>query len=130
MSVTKLRVGSLNIGTMQRKEAEFVDVMFRRKLDICCLQETRLPAGRARMLEIRKEKSYKLFWSDSKDGNGGVGIMIDEIWIDNVIEIMRAPERIMLLRMRVDNLVLNIISAYAPQCGRSVKKRRNSMKIF
>ncbi|WP_236254243.1 hypothetical protein, partial [Rhodococcus sp. NKCM2511] len=32
-------------------------------------------------------------------------------------------ERIMLLRMRVDNLVLNIISAYAPQCDRSVKEK-------
>ena len=54
-----------------------------------------LPDGR--MLEIRKEKSYKLFWSDCKDGNGGVGIMIDEIWIDNVIDVMRASERIILL---------------------------------
>ena len=49
--------------------------------------------------------------------------MIDEVWIDKVIEVMRATERIMLLRMRADNLVLNIISAYTPQCVRCVKEK-------
>ena len=35
------RVGSLNVGSMRGKASEVVETMSRRKVDLCCLQETR-----------------------------------------------------------------------------------------
>ena len=123
MARFSMRIGSLNIGTMREREAELVDVMYRRRLDICCVQETRWAAGGATLLEIREEKRYKFYWSGCDDRSGGVGIMIAEEWIESVIEVKRVNERIMVLRMTVGDLVLNIISAYAPQSGRPVKEK-------
>ena len=34
------RVGSLNVGSMRRKAFELVETMLRRRIDLCCLQET------------------------------------------------------------------------------------------
>ena len=35
------RVGSLNVGSMRGKASEVVETMSRRRVDLCCLQETR-----------------------------------------------------------------------------------------
>jgi len=51
-------------------------------------------------------------------GVAGVGFLVAEKWIENVIETRRVSERMMLLRLRLGKAVLNIISVYAPQAGR------------
>ena len=35
------RVGTLNVGTMKGKASEVVETLSRRRVDLCCLQETR-----------------------------------------------------------------------------------------
>ena len=35
------RVGTLNVGTMKQKASEVVETVSRRRVDLCCLQETR-----------------------------------------------------------------------------------------
>ena len=35
------RISTLNVGTMRGRSGEVVEIVFRRKVDICCLQETR-----------------------------------------------------------------------------------------
>src|SRR5277367_4618691 len=46
-----VRVGMVNVRTMSRRSMEVVDVSARRRLDFCCLQETRWKGGSAKMLE-------------------------------------------------------------------------------
>ena len=58
----------------------------RRKMDVCCLQETRWKCGSARMLGVRGAQ-YKLFWSSSVRGLAGVGVLVAEKWADSVIEV-------------------------------------------
>src|SRR5277367_5196786 len=36
-----VRVGTVNVGTVSRRSMEVADVSARRRLDFCCLQETR-----------------------------------------------------------------------------------------
>ena len=36
-----LRIGSANVGSIRKREGEVVDMLDRRRIDICCLQETR-----------------------------------------------------------------------------------------
>ena len=37
----KLRIGTVNVGTMSGRASEVVEMLTRRKVDVCCLQETR-----------------------------------------------------------------------------------------
>ena len=38
---SKLTIGYVNVGSMSGREGEVIDLMKRRGIDICCLQETR-----------------------------------------------------------------------------------------
>ena len=66
---------------------------------------------------------YKFFWAGCEDGLAGVGILVAERWVDKVIEVKRISERIMVLRVVVGNSILNIVSFYAPQVGRSTEEK-------
>ena len=44
----KIRIGTVNVGTLRGREGEVVDILKRRGLDLCCLQECRWKGGGAR----------------------------------------------------------------------------------
>ena len=67
----KLRIGKVNVGTLRGKEREVVDMVKRRGLDLCCLQESRWKGGGARGMS-----EYKCVWSGGKDGAGGVAVLM------------------------------------------------------
>ena len=46
----KVRIRSLNVGTMVRKALEVVEMMQRRRLDVLCVQETKWKGDRARQM--------------------------------------------------------------------------------
>jgi hypothetical protein len=52
-------------------------------------------------------------------GRNGVGILIDKSLKDGVVNVRRQDDRIILVRLVIGDLVLNVISAYAPQVGLS-----------
>jgi hypothetical protein len=118
-----VRVGTVNVGTMSRRAVEVADVAARRRLDFCCLQETRWKGGSARTLEGREGASFKFFWSGSEEGVSGVGILVAERWIENVIEVRRVCDRLMVVRVAIGRSVLNVVCAYAPQVGRSNEEK-------
>ena len=55
------RVGSWNIGSMNGKGGEIADELWRRKVDVCALQETRWRGGSAKFLGA-KGRRYKFVW--------------------------------------------------------------------
>ena len=117
---SKFRAASLNVGTLKEKEAEVVETLTRRGIDLCCLQETRLAgsddANQARFI-AGKDTKYKLYWCGNKQGLGGVGILLAEKWVDKVFKVERFTDRIMLLKLIIGNAVLTFIALYAPQVG-------------
>lgn len=56
----KIRVGSWNVGSLTGRSGEVVEALYRRKVDICCLQETRWKGSGTRHLG-RSDQMYKLF---------------------------------------------------------------------
>ena len=102
----------------------------RRRLDFCCLQETRWKGGSAKMLEGREGARYKFFWSGSEEGVSGVGILVAERWIESVIEVQRVSERLLVVRVAVGSSVLNVVCAYAPQVGRSYEEKEEFLVMF
>ena len=45
-----LRIGTVNVGSMSGTSGEVADMAARRRLDFCCLQETRWKGGSAKSL--------------------------------------------------------------------------------
>ena len=40
-----------------------------------------------------KDTQYKLFWIGNQEGNGGVGVMLAEKWIQKAIHVNRVNDR-------------------------------------
>ena len=74
----RVRVGSANVGTMRGREGEVVEMVGRRRLNFCCLQETRWRGGSARKLG-----GYKFYWQGCEEGTAGVGMLVKEEWVEN-----------------------------------------------
>ena len=76
----KIRVGTPNVNTLRRRVCEVVETLSCRKLDVCCIQETRCRGG----CTIKgKDTRYKLYWSGNDKGTAGVGVFVAEEWIES-----------------------------------------------
>ena len=95
-----------------------VETLSRRKVDLCCVQETRYRDGHCCIIK-GKESRYKLFWSGNSKGTAGVGVFVAEKWIEKVFEVKQVFDRIILVKIIVGQQVLCFLSVYAPQCGLS-----------
>ncbi|ESN96759.1 hypothetical protein HELRODRAFT_163870 [Helobdella robusta] len=60
-----LRLGTLNVGSLTGRSMEIAEMLERRRIDICCLQETRWKSNGVCHVNSDKEK-YKLFWNGQK----------------------------------------------------------------
>ncbi|XP_047481257.1 uncharacterized protein LOC125033631 [Penaeus chinensis] len=84
---------------------ELVDLMERRKVKAMCLQETKWKGSKARELG----DGFKLFYV-GEDGRSWVGFVLD-------YELRRPSDRIIWLKVEIGEIIVNIMSAYAPQQG-------------
>jgi len=117
-----VRVATWNVGSMTGKSAEVVEVIHRRRIDVCCVQETRWKNSGARIIG-GIESGYKFYWQGNKQGNAGVGIFVARKWIDNIVEVKRVNEQIIAIKLIIGARLLNIVSAYAPHSGRSNEEK-------
>jgi len=115
----KLRVGTANVGSMNDKSEEVLEMMARRRLDFCALQETRWKGSGTKVM-----RGYKFFWQGGT-GGAGVGLMVANKWVDCVMEVKRVNERMMVVRVNAGKRIINLLSVYAPQTGRPMNEKEN-----
>ena len=108
----KFRVGTLNVNTLRGRVCEVVETLSRRKVDDCCIQETRYRGGNCHTIK-GNDTRYKLYWSGNDKGIAGVGVFVAEEWIEKVFEVQRVSDRIILLII-VGQRVVTFLSVYAP----------------
>ncbi|KAK3531064.1 hypothetical protein QTP70_008754 [Hemibagrus guttatus] len=114
-----LRIGTLNVGTMTGKGRELADVMERRKVDILCVQETRWKGSKARSIGA----GFKLFYYGVDSKTNGVGVVLKEEFVRNVLEVKRVSDRVMSLKLEIEGVMLNVVSGYAPQVGCELEEK-------
>ncbi|KAK3524988.1 hypothetical protein QTP86_012195 [Hemibagrus guttatus] len=114
-----LRIGTLNVGTMTGKGRELADVMERRKVDILCVQETRWKGSKARSIGA----GFKLFYYGVDSKRNGVGVVLKEEFVRNVLELKRVSDRVMSLKLEIEGVMLNVVSGYAPQVGCELEEK-------
>jgi len=105
---------TLNVGPMTGRRREVVDLMVRRKIQVICVQETRWKGNSARELG----DGYTFFYSGSDDrGRNGVRIGLDKDLKNNFLCVNRKNDRIISLKIQLEEIELNIVSIYALQAG-------------
>ncbi|KAK3510979.1 hypothetical protein QTP70_027789 [Hemibagrus guttatus] len=114
-----LRIGTLNVGTMTEKGRELADMMERRKVDILCVQETRWKGSKARSIGA----GFKLFYYGVDSKRNGVGVVLKEEFVRNVLEVKRVSDRVMSLKLEIEGMMLNVVSGYAPQVGCELEEK-------
>jgi hypothetical protein len=67
---------------------------------------------------------FKLWYTGTATNKNGVGVLIDKSLKDGVVDVKRLGDRIILIKLVIGHLVLNVISAYAPQVGLNENSKR------
>ena len=114
----KFRVGTLSVNTLRGRVCEVVETLSRRKVDFCCILETRYSGGNCHTIK-GKDTRYKLYWLGNDKGTAGVGVFVAKVWIEKVFEFQRVSDRIILVKLIVGQHVVTFLSVYAPQSGLS-----------
>lgn len=120
MPPRRIRVGSWNVGSLTGKFFELADVLRRHKVDIACFQETKWKGSSS-----REGNGFKFWYSGSKTAKNGVGVILAAGLKDNVLQVILRSDRIMAITLVIDGETVNVISAYAPQVGRSEVEKKN-----
>ena len=126
----RLRVTTANVGTMVGRSREVVEMLGRRKVDICCVQEVQYRGEGCRVFGEGEDR-YKFWWSgEKKDKRGGVGLLVREDLVQDVMEIQRLTTRIMSIKMLVGRKILQVFSVYAPQGGRPQEEKEEFWELL
>ena len=118
----KLRVVTINVGTLSKRANEVAETLSRRRADFACLQETRYK-GKSNRWITGKCSRFKLFWHGNENSTGGVGIMVLEKWVEQIIAVDKVSSRIVALKVLIGKRTMTVISAYAPQQGLSTEEK-------
>ena len=106
---------------------EICDELWKRNVDLCCLQEVRWRGCGARLMGLQCRK-YKFLWSGNHEGYGGVGVLVKEGLYAKVVEVRRVNDRVMSLALVLVVEVARVVWAYAPQGGKSMDEKEDIYK--
>ncbi|CAK1587231.1 unnamed protein product [Parnassius mnemosyne] len=113
-SANNLRIATWNIGSLTGRSQELSNILHARNINICCIQELKWKGSKSRDIG----RNYQLLYNGTSTTRNGIGIILDEILQQRIIKVERISDRIMYVKLALDNLLtLNIISVYAPQVG-------------
>lgn len=108
----KVRFGRYNLSTLTGMGTELTDVMMRQKVSITCERETKLKVAKARYIYWRS----KMVVSRSSNGRDGIGI-VGRHKKYMVVGMINKSDKVMIVKILIGTVILNVISAYAPQAG-------------
>uniref|UniRef100_A0A7N6AN85 Endonuclease/exonuclease/phosphatase domain-containing protein n=1 Tax=Anabas testudineus TaxID=64144 RepID=A0A7N6AN85_ANATE len=111
---------------MTGKGRELADMMERRKVDVLCVQETRWKGSKARSIG----GGYKLFYHGVDRKRNGVGVILKAEFVNNVLEVKRVSDRVMSIKLEIEGVMMNVVSAYAPQVGCELEEKERFWSEF
>ena len=93
----ELHVGTFNVRglTKDEKKANLATDMERYKVDVCCLQETKIKTGCD-----TGDKKYRLICLPTKNEHYGMGFMIRRKWMKYVHKVWKENDRIAVLQLK------------------------------
>uniref|UniRef100_A0A914WDC8 Reverse transcriptase domain-containing protein n=1 Tax=Plectus sambesii TaxID=2011161 RepID=A0A914WDC8_9BILA len=107
----RIRLATLNIGTMTGRSRELADALKNRRIDFACVQETKWKGTKARNIG----DGYKMLYVGSTANRNGVAVIVSQPYHNSITDVARVSDRLMSLRVDTGTVILRIVSAYAPQ---------------
>ncbi|XP_059045646.1 uncharacterized protein LOC131841340 [Achroia grisella] len=98
---------------MTGRGRELADVLKRRRINVACLQETKWKESKAREIG----EGYKFYYCGSDGKRNGVGIVLDSNLKQSVMNVKRVSDRVIAIKIMLQNIIVNVVSVYAPQAG-------------
>ena len=93
------------------KTWEVIGVRRDRKINILCLQETKWVGEKSKDIDGYKfwyTDSYKFWYTDKVSSRNGVGIILDEVWKKNVVEVYISGDRLLSIKMVIEEETVNV----------------------
>ena len=118
------RVGTWNVDSLTGRAGELVEALTDREVDVGCIQETRWRGSGCKFFGAQG-KVYKLFRMGGEDRSDGVGMFVAEKCMDSVVKVERHSERVLILKMVLDNSLMNVLTVYAPHLGKPEEEKEN-----
>ena len=107
--------GCLNVGTMEGKALEVVEMMKRRKMKVMRVRETKWKGDRA----LQMAEGYTMIHAGGDGRGNGVGIILNVEISKEVARVERWQERIFAVWTMIRRHMVCVICVYGPQTGRT-----------
>ena len=118
------RVGTCGTYTLTGSAGEVAEALSDRKVDLACIQETQWKGSGCKFYGAKVQR-YKLFWMGGEERLDSVKISVAEKWVDSVV---RHSKSVLILKMVLDNGLLNVLIVYAPHSRKPEEDRVFGMK--
>ena len=89
------------------------ETLKRRYVDICCLQEVRWKSREAKMIG----NDFKFLWSGGSKAENGIGVIVSNWLIGNVVGVKRFNDRGMKVNIVIGDVFWEVVSCYCPTAG-------------
>lgn len=109
------------MGSVVGRSREVVEMLAKRRVDICCMHEVQYKRQECKLFGCGEE-CYKFWWAGEKK-KAGVGLLVREDLVEDVIQVERINARIIKMKIVVGRKVMNIFSVYVPQVGRPEEEK-------
>jgi exonuclease III len=81
-----VKIASWNVGSLSKKSGEVVEVLKKRRVDVCCIQEARWKVEGVRMI-ARHDAKYMIYWKGGKESKAGVAVLVAEWLVNKVVQV-------------------------------------------
>ncbi|KAF7702094.1 hypothetical protein C0J45_9471 [Silurus meridionalis] len=66
---------------------------------------------------------FKLFYHGADEKRNSIGVILKEEYSKSVVEVKRVSDRVMNMKLEVEGVMINVISAYTPQVGCEMEEK-------
>ncbi|KAF7697328.1 hypothetical protein HF521_005746, partial [Silurus meridionalis] len=73
--------------------------------------------------EVKGKKKWRRVEVRVDGKRNGVGVILKEEYSKSVVEVKRVSDRVMNVKLEVEGVMINVISAYAPQIGCELEEK-------
>lgn len=111
--VQRLRLATINIGTLTGRSRELANALKKRRVDIVCMQETKWKGAKAKDIGV----GFKVICNGSSSVRNGVAVVVSEHLWDKVTEVSRLTDCLISIKMVSGEVTTQVISCYTSQTG-------------
>jgi hypothetical protein len=106
IEATRIDLVSWNVGSLTCKLRELAKTTTKRHVNTLCIQGTKLKGQKAKEDD---NTGFKLWYAGATTKGNGIGVLIDKSLKNDVIDVRRKEDRIILVKLIVGGLIFKLV---------------------